>query len=242
MLEETTVNAVVVDLKEEGGEVYVPGVKAAERVGSYRRQIPDLAEWLADLKKRRIYSVARIVVFKDNIMPRKTPSVAVRNTQGEIWFDRKHSTWLDPYNREAWRYVLLIALQAAKLGFDEIQFDYIRFPTDGALAQMRFAQPYSRNAASRALVEFLADARQLLHPLGAKVSIDVFGLTTSVSSGMGIGQLLGPMAEQVDFVCPMTYPSHYAKLEYGIPNPNDPGRISRIGDAAVFGLTTTVRY
>lgn len=161
------------------------------------------------------------MVFKDNIAPRKTPSLAVHNNNGELWFDRKHGTWLDPYNREAWRYILLIALEASKLGFDEIQFDYIRFPTDGALAAMHFSKPYSRTAASRALVDFLMEARQLLHPMGAKISIDVFGLTTSVNTGMGIGQLMGPMAEQVDFVCPMTYPSHYAKGEYGLANPND---------------------
>jgi hypothetical protein len=221
MFQDTTLNAVVVDLKEEGGEVYVPGVRIVERSGAYRREIPDLAAWVADLKQRHIYTVGRVVVFKDNIMPRHDKSLAVHNTTGDLWFDRKHTTWLDPYNHEAWRYILLIALQASKLGFDEIQFDYIRFPTDGALSQMHFARPYSRKAASQALVEFLAEAHQLLHPLGANVSIDVFGLTTSVNTGMGIGQLIGPMSEQVDFVCPMTYPSHYAKMEYGIPNPND---------------------
>jgi hypothetical protein len=221
MLQDTTLNAVVIDLKDEGGEVYVPGVKAVERAGSYRREIPDMASWVADLKKRQIYTVGRIVVFKDNILPRKNTALAVHNNNGEIWFDRKHTTWLDPYSPEAWRYILLIALEAAKLGVDEIQFDYIRFPTDGAIATMRFSKPYSRTAASRALVQFLTEAGQLLHPLGAKVSIDVFGLTTSVNTGMGIGQLMGPMAEQVDFVCPMTYPSHYAKGEYGLANPND---------------------
>lgn len=221
MFHETILNAVVIDLKDEGGEVYVPDVKAVERAGSYRREVRDMAAWIGDLKKRNIYTIGRIVVFKDNIMPRKTPSVAVHNNNGELWFDRKHTTWLDPYNQEAWRYIFLIALEASKLGFDEIQFDYLRFPTDGSLAQMRFAKPYSRNAASHALVEFLAQAHQLLHPLGTKISIDVFGLTTSVNTGMGIGQLLGPMAEQVDFICPMTYPSHYAKGEYGIANPND---------------------
>ncbi len=209
MFEGSILNAVVIDLKDEGGEVYVPGVKAVERIGSYRREIPDISQWIAELKKRNVYTVGRIVVFKDNIAPRKTPSLAVHNNNGELWFDRKHGTWLDPYNPEAWRYILLIALEAAKLGFDEIQFDYIRFPTDGALATMRFSKPYSRTAASHALIQFLTEASQLLHPLGTKVSIDVFGLTTSVSTGMGIGQIMGPMAEQVDFVCPMTYPSHY---------------------------------
>ncbi len=221
MLESTVLNAVVIDIKDERGEVYVPGVKMAERQGAYRRIIPDLSGWLAHLKERKIYTVARIVVFKDNLMPRKNPSVGVHNQYGSLWFDRKRMTWLDPYNPESWRYIHLISLEAAKIGFDEIQYDYIRFPTDGALGIMRFSKPYSRRAASAALVSFLREARQLLNPLGAKISIDVFGLTTSDMSGMGIGQLLVPMAEYVDYVCPMTYPSHYAPGEYGIKNPND---------------------
>jgi hypothetical protein len=217
----TVINAVVIDIKEYEGEVYIPGVKMTDTAGSYVPAMPDIADWLAQLKHEGIYTVARIVVFKDNIMPRKKKSLAVKNPQGELWFDRTHVTWLDPYNPEAGRYNLLIALEASKLGFDEVQFDYLRFPTDGGLSQMRFSRPYDKEAASRALVSFLRQAHQLLHPLGTKISIDVFGLTTTVNTGMGIGQLLGPMAEQVDYVCPMTYPSHYAKGEYGIPNPND---------------------
>jgi hypothetical protein len=217
----TVINGLVIDIKEYEGEVYIPGVKAAETAGAYVPAMPDIAEWLAQLKRQGIYTVARIVVFKDNVMPRKKKSLAVKNPQGELWFDRHHVTWLDPYNQEAWRYNLVIAYQARKLGFDEVQFDYLRFPTDGSLAQMRFSRPYGKDDASQALVEFLKQAHQLLHPMGAKISIDVFGLTTTVKSGMGIGQLLGPMAEQVDYVCPMVYPSHYARGEYGIPNPND---------------------
>ena len=217
----TVINAVVIDIKEYEGEVYIPGVSMAEKAGAYVPAMPDVAAWIADLKHQGIYTVARIVVFKDDIMPRKNKSLAVKNSRGELWFDRHHVTWLDPYNPEAGRYNLLIALQAAKLGFDEVQFDYIRFPTDGSLSQMRFSRPYDKKAAPHTLVSFLQQANQLLHPLGTKISIDVFGLTTTVNTGMGIGQLLGPMAEQVDYVCPMTYPSHYARGEYGIPNPND---------------------
>src|SRR5262249_16525329 len=157
---------------------------------------------------------ARVVVFKDKIMPKKNPHLGVHNTNGELWYDRKHISWLDPYNREAWKYIFLIGLQCAKIGFDEIQFDYIRFPTDGALSQMRFKRPYSRDAASQNLVDFLHEASQVIHPMGAKISIDVFGLTTSVNTGMGIGQIMSAMAAQVDYVCPMTYPSHYNKGEY----------------------------
>jgi hypothetical protein len=221
VLKRTILNAVIIDVKEFEGEVYVPGVSAAEKIGAYTPAMPDIAEWVADLKKRGIYTVARIVVFKDNIAPRKNKALAVKNPQGEIWLDRKQITWLDPYNPDSWRYNIVIAAQAARLGFDEVQFDYIRFPTDGALSQMRFSKPYNKNDASHALVTFLAQAHQVLKPLGVKISIDVFGLTTTVNSGMGIGQLIGPMAAQVDYVCPMVYPSHYAHGEYGIPIPNN---------------------
>jgi len=217
----TVINSVIIDVKEYEGEVYIPGVPMAEKAGAYVSAMPDIANWVADLKRQGIYTVARIVVFKDNIMPRKNKALAVKNPQGDIWFDSHKITWMDPFNHDAWRYNTLIAVQAAKLGFDEIQFDYIRFPTDGKLSMMRFAKPRTKQTAPTALIDFLRQASQVLHPLGVKISIDVFGLTTSVTSGMGIGQLMGPMTEQVDFVCPMVYPSHYAKGEYGIPNPND---------------------
>jgi hypothetical protein len=221
LLATSIINTVIVDIKEEDGWVYIPGVKKAEAAGAYARDIPDLADWLADLKKRHIYTIGRIVTFKDNKAPRKFPTMGVHKLNGQLWEDRKHLTWLDPYNQEAWHYDLSIAVQAARLGFDEIQFDYIRFPTDGDLKAMKFLRPYSPAASSQALVNFLHQAAQVLHPLGTKISIDVFGLVTSVNTGMGIGQRLNPMTEQVDFVCPMTYPSHYAKGEYGIPVPND---------------------
>ena len=228
----TVINTVIIDVKEYEGEVYIPGVPMAEKNGAYVSAMPDIADWVADLKRQGIYTVARIVVFKDNIMPRKNKAMAVKNPQGDLWFDSHKITWLDPFNHEAWKYNTLIALQAAKLGFDEIQFDYIRFPTDGQLSMMRFSKPRTKEAAAAALVEFLRQASQVLHPLGVKISIDVFGLTTSVNSGMGIGQMMGPMTEQVDFVCPMVYPSHYAKGEYGIPNPNDePYKTIQLGQA-----------
>jgi hypothetical protein len=216
----TLINSVTIDVKEYEGEVYIPGIKATEEVHSYVPAVPDLPQWIAGLKKRGVYTVARIVVFKDNIYPRKRPSTGVHAAGGGLWRDRHHVTWIDPYNHDAWRYINLIALQASKIGFDEVQFDYLRFPTDGKLSQIRFSSPYSKEAASRTLIEFLSQAEQLLHPLGTKVSIDVFGLTTTVNTGMGIGQLMIPMAAKVDYICPMVYPSHYYAGEYGIPNPN----------------------
>jgi hypothetical protein len=221
MFANTVINAVVVDIKEEDGWVFIPGVKMVEEAKAFSNAIPDLESWLAELKSRGIYTAARLVAFKDNKAPRQFKNMGVKTANGDLWQDRKGITWLDPYNQQAWRYDLLIALQAAKLGFEEIQFDYIRFPTDGNIKSAHYVKPYSIDAASKALVDFLRQATQLLRPLGTKVSIDVFGLTTSVNSGMGIGQRMTAMTAEVDFVCPMTYPSHYARGEYGIPNPND---------------------
>lgn len=219
-LQSTVVNAVVIDIKEYQGEVYIPGVKWSNEIGAYVNAVPDLEAWVADLKSRGIYTIARQVVYKDNILPRKHKSAGVHNQQGELWFDRHRNTWLDPYNKEARRYNLLIALRASELGFDEVQFDYIRFPTDGNLKMIRYSAPHSRAAASQALVDFLAEAKRLLQPRSTKISIDVFGLTTSDNSGMGIGQQILPMTDQVDYVCPMIYPSHYNRFEYGVPEPN----------------------
>lgn len=222
MLDQTVVNAVVVDIKEENGYMYIPGIKAAVEAKAYVPEIPDLAEWLAEMHRRHIYTVGRIVTFKDDLYARAHPEAAVhRADNGGIWQDRHGVAWLDPYNHEAWNYDLSVAEAAVRAGFNEIQFDYIRFPTDGELRNMRFVKPYSKVAAAQALVYFLHRAAEALHPMGAKVSIDVFGLTTTVSTGMGIGQLLGPMSREVDYVCPMIYPSHYSPGEYGLPIPNN---------------------
>ncbi len=220
MLDQTILNGVIIDIKEETGYIYIPGVSTAEKAGAYQRTMGDWKEWLAQLESEGVYAAARIVVNKDNIYPRKNLAAAVKNTHGEIWFDRTKTTWMDPYSNEAQRYNLLVALEAAKLGFDEIQFDYIRFPTDGSLNMMRFSQTFNKRTSAAAIVEFLMKAKQLLQPMGVKLSIDVFGLTTT-GSGMGIGQDMAAMSEQVDFVCPMVYPSHYNPGEYGLAIPND---------------------
>ena len=221
LLDRTSINAVVIDVKEYEGEVYVPGVEGSLRAKTYVSAIPDLKNWIADLKRRGIYTVARVVVFKDNKFARVRPDLAVKDNQGNLWLDRHQITWLDPSNPESWRYNLLVALAASQAGFDEVQFDYVRFPTDGNLHQMRLAKTYSLQTSSEALIGFLKQAVQLLHPRGTKVSVDVFGLTTSVGTGMGIGQIFSAMAEPVDFICPMVYPSHYGPGFDDIKNPNN---------------------
>ena len=217
LLDNTEMNAVVIDIKEIDGDISVKNV--ADGL-SYSTKVPSVLPYLKDVKSKGMYAIARIVVFRDNVMPRKRPELAVKNPDGTIWEDRKHLTWLNPYKQGAVDYILELAEKTADMGFDEIQFDYIRFPSDGNTKNCRYGVEHSSVTASAQIVNFLKQAKKRLSPKGIKVSIDVFGLTTTEKTDMGIGQKIVEMTEQVDYVSPMIYPSHYNNGEYGIPNPN----------------------
>jgi len=213
-------NAVVIALKDSDGHEFVPGVPFANETKAYMKAIPDLPGAVKEFKDAGVYTIARVAVFKDDHLARARPDLAVRFPDGRIWVGDKGVAWADPYRTEVWDYVIDIASRAAAAGFDEIQFDYIRFPSDGPTRQCRYSKEHTPASASAALRGFLTRARERLKPLGVKLSIDTFGLTTSVDNGMGIGQTLDQMADLVDYVSPMMYPSHYAKGEYGLKNPN----------------------
>jgi hypothetical protein len=227
LLKTTEINSVVIAVKEYEGEVYVPGVAAAEKHGAFVNAIPDLEKYLVQLKENGVYRIARIVVFKDKLLSRKNPELAVKRPDGSLWTDRAGNSWLDPYNKDVWEYTLSIAERCVRLGFEEIQFDYIRYPSDGDTRQCRYAYAqHNSSSAARNLEDFLLAANQRLKPMGANLSIDIFGLIPSVEHGMGIGQSLVNMSRNVDYVSPMVYPSHYAKGEYGIADPNkEPYRV-----------------
>ncbi len=214
-------NAVVIALKDSDGHEFVKGSPLASKTGAFVNAIPDLPGAVRDFKDAGIYAIARIAVFKDDHLARARPDLAVHFPDGRLWTGDSGAAWVDPYQKEVWDYVIDIASRAAAAGFDEIQFDYIRFPSDGKTRQCRYRRKdHTPASASAVLREFLTLARARLKPLGVKLSIDTFGLTASVDNGMGIGQRLDQMADLVDFVSPMMYPSHYAKGEYGLRNPN----------------------
>ena len=217
LLDNTEMNAVVIDIKEIDGDTSVKNVANGL---SYSKSVPSVLPYLKQVKEKGMYAIARIVVFRDNVMPRKRPDLAVKNPDGSLWQDRKQLTWLNPYKQGAVDYILELAEKTADMGFDEIQFDYIRFPSDGNTKNCRYGVEHSSTTASAAIVDFLKQAKKRLAPKGIKVSIDVFGLTTTEKTDMGIGQKIVEMTEQVDYVSPMIYPSHYNNGEYGIPNPN----------------------
>ena len=217
----TTVNAVVVPIKEIDGLVYIPGVVKAKEWGTQRLAIPDPEAFLRDARAAGLRTIARVVVFKDDVLPRRRPEWAVRRPGGAIWTNAKGVAWVDPYRREVWDYNIDIALRAAELGFDEIQFDYIRFPSDGDTRQCRYSREgHTRETAVANLSDFLRYAAKRLKPSGKPFSVAVFGMTTTAHNDMGIGQRIGALADLVDSVSPMMYPSHYARGEYGLKDPN----------------------
>ncbi len=168
-------------------------------------------------RKAGIYLIGRVVTFEDPITAVAHPELAIHKSDGSLWHTNGGLAWLNPYSRAAWKYDVDVAVAAAKAGFDEIQFDYVRFPSDGDLSIIRYpgAHPQPMKAT---IAAFLAYAASRLHPLGVRVSADVFGL--SASHDLGIGQYPAQVGKVVDAIYPMTYPSHYTSGEYNLPDPN----------------------
>lgn len=230
LLAETEVNTVVIAVKEIDGAVYLPGI-TLDGHDVYVSAIRDVKEYLKYLKDRGIFTIARVVVFKDQKLAELKPEWAVKSDPPlpkalekglapDVWVDKAGKAWADPYNRHVWDYNISIAQKAVELGFQGIQFDYIRFPSDGAIDQCRYSKPHSQAAAVKNLAGFLEAAHHKLKPLGVEISIDVFGLVGSYDNDLGIGQKLSDITDHIDVLSPMMYPSHYAPGEYGLKNPN----------------------
>jgi len=226
----SVINAVVIDVKDNSGRTTYPSqLPAVTAIGASSARIPDLAALLRECEDRGIYTVGRLVVFVDPVLCGARPDLAVQTPEGRVWRDAGGAAWANTYAQEVWDYNLAIAGEVASLGCREIQFDYVRFPSDGSLSTIRY--PVKQDLRPAEVIEaFLSRARQALAPYGVFIAADVFGLVTSFSSDMLIGQVLENVARQVDFVCPMMYPSHYALGNYGIPDPDkDPYLTIRTG-------------
>jgi len=222
LIKATELNAVVIDVKDDDGLMtYASELPDVEFTGANTRvRIKDINAVMKVLHENNIYSIARIVTFKDRRAGDKYANLAVKNTSGGIWRDRHGMSWLNPYNRESWNYIVSIAEEAATKGFDEIQFDYVRFPTDGNMKIIDYGANVKGKSKAEAIAEFLAYGRERLSKKGVVVSADVFGLVTTASDDMRIGQHLESIAKSVDVICPMVYPSHYGKGSYGVAEPD----------------------
>ena len=219
LIDRTELNAVVIDIKDERGEIsWVPRSAQARLAGAGIPKITDPAATIRQLHGRDIYVIGRIVTFQDSKLAAARPDLAIQDIGGGTWKSTKGLGWLDPYATEAQDYDISLAVEAIELGFDEIQFDYVRFPTDGDTTKMWFPHKDQR-LPHEVIRDFLRRARAQIVPRGAYLSVDLFGLTALVSDDLGIGQRIELIAQEVDYISLMLYPSHYNKPEYGIADP-----------------------
>jgi hypothetical protein len=223
LADSTEINAFVVDVKDEDG-VRHPSAVPVAREAAHERSIPvrDLRAVVDTLVARGIHPIARIVVFKDPRLARLKPEWAIRTPEGGVWRDRQGIPWVSPWNPEVWETNIAVAEEAARAGFREIQFDYVRFP-EAYRSLPRQVHPAAPEGADRtdAIAGFLAAARERLHPLGVTVTADVFGMAMNEARDVGIGHQWERISAVTDHVLPMVYPSHYFPTHLaGVPRPN----------------------
>jgi hypothetical protein len=211
------INTVELDVKDENGEVgfHTRAPKMAREVGSAMRYY-DPKKVATQLHKQGLYLIGRVVCFEDPILSVKRQELAIRTTGGDVWRNHAGLGWTNPYDKRVWDYNLEIAKAAVRAGFDEIQFDYVRFPSDGDIESAVF-HGQRREAMSATIARFAHYATNRLHAMGARVSVDVFGL--SATRNLGIGQSPRRLSKIVDAIYPMVYPSHYGPGEYGLSSP-----------------------
>lgn len=221
LINTTEANAIVIDVKEEL-IFYDSNVAFFKDVGTIA-PILDLPALLSRLKENDIYTIARHVVFKDSLVAERRPELAVTsNVTGEVWRDMNGVAWVNPMIHTLWDANIELAVELAELGFDEVQYDYVRFPTDGDLTTMDFGLEFNEENRVRAISKFLAESQQALLPTGAKLSADVFGFTTLVPDDLGIGQDITELAPYLDYISPMVYPSHFPDGAMGLDgHPNN---------------------
>lgn len=219
----TEVNSFVIDIKDATGYVsHRTAVPLAREIGATGEiRIPSMTWLLTQLEEAGIYPIARIVIVKDPILAAAHPELAVQDTAGGTWADNNGTVWLNPFNREVWDYHVDLAREVAEMGFPEIQWDYVRFPDAPASALGRAHFP-GREGRPRteAIREFLAYSRAELSDLGVDVTADVFGVTTSATRDVGIGQVWESFIDVIDVALPMVYPSHYWRGSFGYQKPN----------------------
>ncbi len=239
LVRETELNTIIIDIKDDTGrvsyEVFDPELK---KYGSEDIRIVDLREFIKKLHDLDIYVIGRIASFQDPFMVKHHPEFAVkRASDGAIWRDRKGIPWIDAGARDHWKYLSLIAKDAYSAGFDEIQFDYIRFPSDGNMADISY--PFSQNKIKHEVIrDFYKYIHNELKTTGLKISADLFGMTTTNPDDLNIGQLIEDAFPYFDYISPMVYPSHYPSGFHGYKNVNSvPYEVVKISmDSAVSRL------
>ncbi len=221
----TEINAFVVDVKDGTGHfTYRSSIPLAVSIGANTElRAPDTRRRVAMLRERGIHPIARIVVAKDPLLAVQKPEWSIQDIDGGIWRDRFGTPWVDTHRDSVWMYAADVAAEAVLMGFREIQFDYVRFPDDRPEYLARAVYPAKEENATRrsAIKRYLEFLKERIGDLGVPFTIDVFGLTTSATNDLGIGQYWDDLVGAAEVVLPMVYPSHYARGAFGFSRPND---------------------
>jgi len=218
--DETEINALVIDMKDEFGLNYVPSNREFARNGGRAGVIRGLPARLDTLRAHHILPIARMVVFKDSVTASVHPEWTIRRQDGSLWRDKKNNAWVNPYHRELWDYNIGVAEELVKMGFGEIQFDYIRFPEPYPSLPTQVFPDSKGMPKPDVLAAFLKEAKGRIGKLGARTTADVFGLVTTVRGALEVGQEWEKISPNVDVVLPMVYPSHYPRGDLGLAVPN----------------------
>lgn len=211
LAKKTEINSYVVDIKDDDGKIgYATNIPLAKEVNGWQSKY-NPEKVIKEFHKNGIYVIGRLVCFKDPILANQKLDRAIQSTKGGVWRDRKGLAWLNPYNKDNWEYIVEVAKEALAKGFDEIQFDYVRFSNDGVKSTMDFSQYKQKR--HEIIDEFLAFARKSMP--GEAISADVFGIICeSPGDTEDIGQNLEYIGRDIDAISPMVYPSHYASGQY----------------------------
>lgn len=222
-LDRTEANTLVIDLKDDFGRVACEmDSELVNDIGSVKVYIRDIEGLMQKLKEHDIYTIARIPAFRDAWLGEHRPEWCIQKADGTVFEDRDGNAWVNPYKEEAWDYLVEIGMEAKRIGFDEVQFDYVRFCTERGMSEAVFDEADVQGRSRTDIIcEFMAYAYEKLKNEGLFVSADVFGAI--INSGVNadsVGQIYGDMAKHLDYISPMIYPSHYSDGNYGIDHPD----------------------
>ena len=224
LADQSVVNAFVVDTKDETGWVYYETpIETVDEIGALNGNFSyDVDQIIADMDAHDLYKITRVTVFQDNFLAKANPDMAVTDTStGGVWKNHKGIRWLDATDRRSWEYPLALAVNACEEGFDEIQFDYIRFPSDGDISTIQVDGGYNEEVRTATILAFLEEAHSRLNPLGCAVAADIFAITLTSDWDEGIGQRPEILSHAVDVLSPMIYTYTYARGWNGFADPNE---------------------
>jgi hypothetical protein len=219
LISTTELNTVVIDLKDSNGLTFYDSKVPLARA-STKGKITDLPAVVKTLKEKNIYSVARISVFQDASLTDVKPELAVKSkSTGKLWADPANFNWANPYLKEVWDYNIGLSKELAGYGFDEIQFAFVQFPSGGNLADIDYGRPSNLESRVTAISDFLKQANTELNKLGVFVSVEILGQSVLEGGDLGIGQDIAQVADLVDYVSPVLFPSYFGTNSFGHDKP-----------------------